>query len=152
MVQNGFKSAVQRAWGKCNVRFLFVGAANTGSGYIISSLGYYVMHAAMRLELIILICTVVNVTISYTTNKLLVFRTRGNILAEYFRFYLVSAVPIAISFVLLPVAINRLKMNPYVAIAVVTGIGVVASFLGHKFFSFRQSDATESIESNTAEI
>ena len=129
---------IARLWGRQEPRFLIVGAGNTLSGYGVSSLVFFLLHAFFTpLLVIILICTVLNVTVSYLTNKRLVFRTRGNYLAEYLRFYVVSAVPIGLNFLLLPLAIDWLRMNPYLAIALVTGVTTVVSYVGHKHVSFR---------------
>jgi putative flippase GtrA len=131
------RNATGPIWRCREARFLMVGGGNTVGGYAISSLVYYLLHRFLPLLFIISICTIINVSVSFVTNKFLVFRTRGNYLTEYLRFYLVSAVPIGLSFVLLPIAIDRLQMNPYVAIAAITGIGVVISYFGHTHISFR---------------
>ena len=140
------ESEVPRGWSLCRdraiveapeARFLVVGGGNTASGYTVSSLVYYLLHAFTPLLAIIAICTVINVTVSYVTQKFLVFRTRGNTVAEYLRFYVVSGVSIVLSFVLLPIAIDGLKMNPYLSMAIVTGITTGVSYFGHKHVSFR---------------
>jgi putative flippase GtrA len=133
--------AAKRLWQRQEVRFLVVGGGNTVSGYLLSVLIYFLLNVMLPLLVIIAIQTVVNVTISFLTQKLLVFRTRGNYLAEYLRFYVVSAVPIVMNFVLLPVAIDWLGMNPYLAMALLMILMVVILYFGHKYISFRKRAA-----------
>ena len=133
----GARNTILHLWNRQEARFLVVGGGNTLSGYGVSALVYYLLHVFTPLLVIIALCTVVNISVSYLTNKLLVFRTRGRYLAEYLRFYVVSLVPISLNFVLLPLAIYGLKMNPYLAMAILTGITVVITYFGHKHVSFR---------------
>lgn len=86
----GPSNLIARLWGRQEPRFLIVGAGNTLSGYGVSSLIYFLLHAFTPLLVIILICTVLNITVSCLTNKLLVFRRRGNYLAEYLSAGMVS--------------------------------------------------------------
>jgi len=129
--------ALRRIWSHQKARFLVVGGCNTISGYLVSTLLYYLLHAVMVLLGIVAISTIINVTVSFLTNKLLVFRSQGNFLPEYLRFYFVSLAPIALNFVLLPVGIDMLGMNPYLAIAAVTGLTVAISYFGHRHITFR---------------
>lgn len=82
--------------------------------------------------------TVINVTMAYLCYKFFVFKTRGNYLREYARFYAVYAVPIGIGFVLLPFLIEVAHLNAYLSQAGVMLVGVICSYLGHKHFSFRR--------------
>lgn len=129
--------ALDAIWRHQKARFLVVGGCNTISGYLVSTVLYYLLHAVMALVGIVAITTIVNVTVSFLTNKLFVFRSQGSFLPEYLRFYFVSMGPIALNFVLLPVGIDMLGMNPYLAIAAVTGLTVAISYFGHRHISFR---------------
>ncbi len=132
------KELAARACGSQPLRFLAVGVWNTGFGYLAFALLYFLFSPFVHYMAILAATVVVNVTNSFLCYKFLVFRTRGHYLREYLRFYAVYAVPIGLGFVLLPVAIEVLKLNAYVAQALITVLMAVVSYLGHKHFSFRR--------------
>lgn len=119
------------------VRYLVVGGWNTLFGYLSFATLYYLFSPFVHYMLIMVVSTVINITNAYVFYKILVFRTRGNYLREYLRFYAVYAVPIAAGFILFPLAIEVLRMNPYVAQAGIMVLTIVVSYLGHKHISFR---------------
>jgi putative flippase GtrA len=79
----------------------------------------------------------INVTMAYCIDKFFVFRTKGNYLREYLRFYAVYAVPIGVGFTLLPLLIEVFGLNAYLAQALVVAVTVVIGYFGHKHVSFR---------------
>lgn len=81
--------------------------------------------------------TVINITNAYICHKFLVFKTKGNYIKEYMRYYVIYSVPIGLGFVFLPFSIEILKLNFYVAQAILTLITVIISYFGHKHVSFR---------------
>ena len=79
----------------------------------------------------------INVTMAYCSYKFFVFRTKGNYLREYLRFYAVYAVPIGVGFALLPFLIEVFGLNAYLAQAIVIGVTTTVGYFGHKHVSFR---------------
>jgi putative flippase GtrA len=135
-----------RAYTNQPLRFLVVGAWNTGSGYLAFALLYYLLSPSVHYMAILAATVVVNVTNAFLCYKFIVFRTRGNYLKEYFRFYAVYAVPIGCGLVMLPFAIEVLKMNAYLAQALVTLVLAGVSYLGHKHISFRKPEGDQKTE------
>jgi putative flippase GtrA len=128
------------------VRYLAVGALNTGVGYLAFVACNLALDGAIPHAYLVanLAANVVAITVAFLGYKLFVFRTRGNWAAEYLRTYVVYGGTILLGLVLLPalVAIARrvlpdAALAPYVAQAVLIPITVLSSFLGHKRFSFR---------------
>jgi putative flippase GtrA len=119
------------------LRYLIAGGWNTLFGYSTFAALYWLLSPRVHYAAIMIASTVVNVTMAYLSYKLFVFRTKGNWLREYARFYAVYAVPIGLGFVLLPFLIEVFRMNAYLAQALVVGITVVISYFGHKHVSFR---------------
>jgi putative flippase GtrA len=126
-----------RACGSQPLRFLAVGAFNTGAGYLVFALLYYLFSPYAHYLVILGASAVINVTIAFVCYKFIVFRTRGNYLREYLRFYAVYAVPIGVGVALLTFAIEVLKMNAYLAQGLITIGMAVVSYFGHKHISFR---------------
>ena len=131
------KELVTRAYARQSLRFLVVGAWNTGFGYLSFALLYYFFSPFVHYMVIQAASVVINVTNAFVCHKFIVFRTSGNYVREYLRFYAVYAVPIGVSFVALPFAIEVLKMNAYLASAVIICLMTFVSYFGHKHFSFR---------------
>ena len=128
---------VARAYASQPLRFVLVGAFNTGFGYLVFALLYYLFSPFLHYLVVLAASAVINITIAYLCYKFVVFRTRGNYLREYFRFYGVYAVPVGLGVALLTFAIEVLKMNAYLAQALITLGMAVVSYFGHKHVSFR---------------
>ena len=133
------REIIAQAYARQSLRFLVVGAWNTGFGYLSFALLYYFFSPFAHYMAIQAVSVVVNVTNAYLCHKFIVFRTRGNYGREYLRFYAVYAIPIASGFVLLPFAIEVLAMNAYLASALIICLLTFVSYFGHKHFSFRDS-------------
>jgi putative flippase GtrA len=138
---SSIKEFVARAYERQSLRFLLVGAWNTGFGFLSFALLYYFFAAKIHYSFLQAVSVVLNVTNAFFWHKFVVFRARGNILGEYLRFYAVYAVPIAIGFALLPFAIEVLGMNAYLASAAIVFLQMFVSYFGHKHFSFRAAPA-----------
>lgn len=136
---NTIKETVAWVYARQPLRFLVVGAFNTGSGYLSFVLLYYFFSPYVHYTVIQAVCVVVNITCSYLCYKFIVFRTRGNYLREYLRFYAIYAVPLGLGFAFFAFAIEILRMNAYLAQALIVGFMIMTSYFGHKYFSFRVS-------------
>ncbi len=146
---------ITRLWRDQRVRFLVVGGFNTGSSLIVSWAVFFLLsqrlHFDARItgEIASVICTVINVTVAFVGYKFVVFRTRGNSLHEYLRFYIVYAIPITAGLVLQPVLMTFIqklygsKFSFYIATALITGGTVIISYHGHKRVTFRQKHSKD---------
>jgi putative flippase GtrA len=127
-------------------RYLVVGAWNTLFGYasfaaltaVLTPLIPYSYMAAS------LVSSILNITVAFLGYKWFVFKTKGNYLREWARCVMVYSGSIAIGLALLPVLVGIIRHTsryergaPYIAGALLIGISVVFSFVGHKRFSFR---------------
>lgn len=118
------------------IKFLVVGGWNTLFGYGIFIALYY---APFKLHYIIIqiISTILAITNAYIFYKFFVFKTRGNYFREYLRFYVVYGTVFLINLVLLPFLVEILKFNPVIGQGILLVGTIIASFFGHKRFSFR---------------
>jgi len=129
-------------------RYLLVGAWNTLFGY-----GAFAALTALLDPIVphsyILACVIsglLNITVSYLGYKWFVFKTQGNYLREWTRCVVVYSGAIGMGVILLPILVLAIRRGtrfdhaaPYIAGAILTGLSVIYSFLGHKRFSFRAS-------------
>lgn len=120
------------------VRYLVTGGINTLLSYAVGASLFYILIDKIHYIIIMIISTIVNVTISYFNYKFIVFKTKGNYIREYLRFYIVYSVPIGFGFIAFPICYQALDMNPYLAQALIMAVTVIASYIGHKKISFRQ--------------
>ena len=128
------------------IRYLLVGTWNTCFGYAAFAFLTYLLtdvipYAYMAASII---SSIIAITLAYIGYKLFVFRTKGNYLREYLRFYVVYGASAAVNLALLPLLVTVLNFfmlqkvyAPYLAGAILTSVTVVISFLGHRNFSFR---------------
>lgn len=86
---------------------------------------------------ILVFSSIVNITQAYVCHKFFVFKTKGNYVKEYLRYYVVYSAPMAVGFAVFPLCIEILKMNFYVTQALMTFFTVIVSYFGHKHVSFR---------------
>ena len=87
----------------------------------------------------VIIANIVAITNAYICYKFLVFKTRGNYLKEYLRFYVVYGGSMILGLTLLPLFVELLRLHPVVAQTIIIPIGIIVSYLGHKHFSFRRA-------------
>jgi putative flippase GtrA len=126
-------------------RYLVVGIWNTVFGYgvyagLTAVLTPRIPHAYIAASVI---GNVLAITEAFLAYKWLVFRTKGNYLKEWMRCVAVYGGAAVLSIVLLPGVVFALRQEaglaasaPYVAGALLLGLTVIISFLGHKNFSF----------------
>jgi putative flippase GtrA len=126
-------------------RYLAVGIWNTGFAYgtfalLTAVLDAYVPASYMAAAFF---SSVLNITVSFLGYKWFVFRTKGNYLREWGRCLVVYSGGIVFGLALLPPSVffvsyvtGNPRAAPYIAGALILGVQVVLSFVGHKTFSF----------------
>ena len=130
------------------LRYLLVGGFNTCFGYglfvafnyLFRSLGVYGSEIASLLS------NVIAITAAFLGYKWFVFHTRGNYLREWLRCKSVYGGSMLFSLVMLPPLtlllrhwFARAQMASNLAAAILIVVTVIASYFGHKHFSFRHS-------------
>jgi putative flippase GtrA len=131
------RTALHRAYNSTSMRFLVAGGWNTAFGYASLAVLYYLFSDKIQYMFLIVFSTVLNITNAYICHKFFVFKTKGNYIREYLRYYVIYSIPIGMAFVLLPFCIEVLGMNFYVTQALLTVATVFISYFGHKHVSFR---------------
>lgn len=137
------KPALWQSFDSKPLRFIVTGGWNTAFAYISLALLYYLFSKTIHYMVIMVFATIVNITNAYICHKLFVFKTKGNVIKEYLRYYVVYSVPIGIGFIFFPVCIEVLKMNFYVAQALLTFITMFIAYFGHKHVSFKGNNKRE---------
>ena len=120
------------------MRYVIAGGWNTVFGYGFFCGAYFLLHAHVHYMVIAVFSSVAAITMAYITFKLFVFRTKGNILREYLKFYAVYGVSMLVGLGVLAVCVEWLGLHPYAGQAVVIVVGVAVSYIGHSRITFRQ--------------
>lgn len=81
--------------------------------------------------------TILAITNAYICYKLFVFKTKGNILIEYFKFYLVYGVSTLLSFGIMYCLVSGLKIPPIIAQFPCIALTTLFSYVSHHNFSFK---------------
>ena len=127
------------------VAFLAVGGFNTVFGFV--CFAGFLAILGQGLYLVALVCAYVIATlVAFVLYRFVVFRVRGHVLADLWRFLTVYISQLAVNFVLLFVLVSIVHMRPVllaqVLIAIVT---TLISWTGHKYFSFRRTGSPEDL-------
>jgi putative flippase GtrA len=126
------------------VAFLIVGGINTVIGYLCFA-GFLVL-LGQHLYLVALTCAyVVSVLIAFVLYRFVVFRVRGHVLADLWRFATVYISMLAVNFVLLPVLVEIVHLRALVAQALIVFVTSLMSWMGHKHYSFRRTASSEGL-------
>ena len=133
-------------------RYLMVGVWNTVFGYSLYAVFTALLMPRVRFGYIYasVASNLIAITVAYFCYKIFIFKTQGNYVVEWLRCILVYGSALLPGLVLLPLLVEGLhygfhleRSAPYIAGAVLTGLTVIYSFLGHKNFSFRVAGKVE---------
>lgn len=120
------------------LRYLLVGGWNTGFGYFVSLVLYQCLAHRLHIVLIGIIANIINISMSFFTYKIFVFKTRGNPLYEYLRSYVVYGAGAIIGIIALWLLVDGLHFPFWIAQGMVVAVTVVISYFGHLLFTFRK--------------
>jgi putative flippase GtrA len=81
------------------------------------------------------------VLVAFVLYRYAVFRVRGHVLSDLWRFATVYLSSLAVNLVLLPVLVEFAHLPVLLAQALIVFVTAVMNWLGHKHFSFRRSSS-----------
>ena len=125
---------------KQKIDYLLVGIWNTVVGYVSFIVLYYLIGVRVHYSIIFILSSIISITNAYIGYKIFVFKTSGNYLKEYARFYLVYGSLAMGNLILLPVGVELFRLPPPIVQGGFTFLNVFLSFLGHKHFSFGRTE------------
>ena len=116
--------------------YLAIGVWNTLFGYGVWALLQYLLQPYLNYLVIVVLSYPIAIANAYLCYRYLVFRSHGSVARELPRFSSVYLLTMVANLVALPFLLRVLPFNLYVIQALFTSFVIVASYLGHKFFSF----------------
>jgi putative flippase GtrA len=122
---------------KVKVRFLLAGALNTAFGLGVFPLLYFTL-ANYRLHYIVILCfsQMICVLFAYITNKFLVFKTKGNYVAEFLKFITFHLSYFLVNLAALPILVEVLNINPVIAQLFFATMVIASSYFWHSRITF----------------
>lgn len=120
------------------VRFVVVGGVNTLLGLALFPVLYLIFGDKADYLVILIISQITCISVSYLGNKLVVFKTKGWVLSEYLKFWLLHGLIIGLNLMALPFMVEHLEFNPMVAQAAFALVVVVASYFWHDKVTFTE--------------
>ena len=117
------------------IKFIFVGILNTIVGY-----GAYSLLIFFKVNYIIAntISTIIGITCSYLLNKKITFNDVKTNNKTPFKFVGVYIFSYLIGIINLTILVKKCNINPYIAGFINLFITTLASWFGHRYFSFRE--------------
>ena len=119
------------------VAFLVVGGINTVVG-LLAFAAFLVLLGQQRYLTVLVCAHVVSVLIAFVLYRFVVFRVKGHLLADLWRFETVYLSALAVNLVLLPLLVELAHLPVLLAQALIVVVTSVMSWLGHKNYSFRR--------------
>ena len=123
-------------------RFLITGVWNTVFGVLVYIVLYEGLKQWVNYLALLIPANILAITNAYICYKLFVFKTSGNIIREYLRFYVVYGSTMLLGFVAMFCLVSGLGLNPIVAQFVCLPITIIFSYFSHSRFSFRHKTDT----------
>ena len=115
---------------------LATGGWNTLFGLGLYTFVYWLWGNLVHYMVLAVLVNIAAITNAFLCYKLFVFRTRGNWLKEYLKCYIVYGTGTFAGMGLLYLFVALFKFNPVFANLLSTAAVVIASYFGHKYFSF----------------
>ena len=123
------------------VAFLSIGAVNTGVGFLCFA-GFLALLGQQRYMATLVCAHIVSVLIAFVLYRYVVFRVRGHLLRDLWRFETVYLVALAVNLALLPLLVQLGHLPVLLAQALILVVTALISWVGHKHFSFRRTEAS----------
>ncbi|MFA6104532.1 MAG: GtrA family protein [Victivallaceae bacterium] len=121
------------------VRFLITGVWNTLFGVLVYIVLYEGLKQWVNYLVLAVPANILAITNAYICYKLFVFKTRGNIVREYLRFYVVYGGAMLMGMALMFGMVSGLGLNPVISQILCVPISLIFSYCSHRNYSFRKA-------------
>jgi len=119
------------------IRYLLAGGWNTFFGMLSYAVLYRLLGHRIHYLVLLIPANILAVTNAFLCYRYFVFRSRGSILREYFRCYVVYGGMIFVNAALMYILVDWINLTPILANCACIAVTTVVSFFAHRNFSFR---------------
>lgn len=128
----------RKMWSDKKIRFLIVGGINTLWGIAAYPVLYVILNPLGVNYLVTLVLSyAVSIAFSFTTQKYLVFKTRGNHIRELSKFLGLQGVILALNLIALPALVVATSWNPALIQIGLSIVVAILSYFFHDLVTFR---------------
>jgi putative flippase GtrA len=120
------------------IRFLAIGSLNTSVGLGAFPLLMAFKPAPLHYLYILIASQILGISISFFTNKLFVFRSKGSLKTEYVKFLTFHGIHLVLNLIALPTLVNSTGLHPVWAQNVFAGGVIVTSYFWHRDITFKK--------------
>ena len=122
------------------LRFLIAGGLNTIVGLSVYPLLFIALSPfGVGYFQVLILSQLPSVTFSFITNKYFVFKTKGNLKKEYFKFFTFYGFYFLLNMICLPILVEILKINPIISQAIFSVAIIVTSYFWHNAVTFKST-------------
>ena len=118
-------------------RYLIAGIWNTIFGYSLGVILFLALTDKLHTAIIAFIANLLSISMSFSSYKLFVFRTRGNWWREFLKACIVYGNMAFVSIGLIWIFIDVFNFNVWFSQALTILLTVIISYFGHKKFTFK---------------
>jgi len=135
-----FLRFLQRLARDQKVRFLAVGAVNTGLGFALFVTFDLLVFRSVPFGYLISLAVSysIAITVAFVLYRRFVFQVSGRIVSDFLKFIGVYVVAIGVNAAALPVLVEIVDLSPLLAQGIVLVCTTAISYFGHRGFSFRR--------------
>ncbi|SMC30085.1 GtrA family protein [Polynucleobacter kasalickyi] len=137
MINTKLRVIFQKTLSSEKARYLIVGGWNTLFGYFAGLLIYGWLGVIFNVIIIGFIANVLAISMAYVTNKIFVFKTKGNWTKEYIKAWILYGSTTMIGIILLWVLVDIMEIRFWVAQGLVTIILIITAYIGNLRFTFK---------------
>ena len=120
------------------LRFLIVGGWNFTFGYMVFAGLYWKLNRYWTDWAITLVATIIGITMSFLTHRIITYKSKGCWWMEYLRFYAVYGGQAIFNVLLIWILVTKAGLNAYIIQLSVSTILTIISYWFHKNFSFKR--------------
>lgn len=129
---------IRTVWSRRELRFLGVGGANTVMAYLLFVLFHALIGGSVPYLVLLVPTYAVAVPLAFTTLRMLVFDTHGNVWVDFGRYCLVQTSGFGLNAAVLAFLVGVLSFPVVAGQTVALLILIVVTYFSHLLFSFRR--------------
>jgi putative flippase GtrA len=132
------KSTVKKLWADKRLRFLLIGGLNTIWGIGVYPILYVLLNPlGINYIVILVLAYVASISVSFTSQKIFVFRTKSNHFRELSKFLALQVAILTLNLIALPVVVESTLWNPAIVQVGLSTVIAVISYFFHDLVTFR---------------
>ena len=120
------------------ILYLVVGGWNTAFQYGVFVVCWYLLHADLHPDIILLIAYLIASVNGFLAFRYIVFKPASHPLIEYLKFQVVYAPLLVLNMIALPLLLKHTHLSAYAIQALLAVFAIVAAYVGNKYFTFRR--------------